>query len=40
MKISVVIVNYKVKFFLEQCLHSLYKAGANKEMEDVAGDNN
>ena len=40
MKISVVIVNYKVKFFLEQCLHSLYKAGANTEMEVFVVDNN
>ena len=33
-KLSVIIVNYNVKYFLEQCLHSIYKAseGINTEV--------
>jgi glycosyltransferase involved in cell wall biosynthesis len=29
MKLSVVIVNYNVRYFLEQCLHSVVKALKN-----------
>ncbi len=34
MKLSVIIVNYNVKHFLEQCLHSVMKAmqGTNGEV--------
>lgn len=43
MKISVVIVNYKVKYYLEQCLDSLYKAldGIDNEVfvvDNASGD--
>ncbi len=40
MKLSVVIVNYNVKYFLEQCLHSVYKAGNEIDMEIFVVDNN
>lgn len=40
MKLSVVIVNYNVKHFLEQCLHSVYKAAAGIETEIFVVDNN
>lgn len=33
MKLSVVIVNYNVEHFLEQCLHSVYTA-----MESIDGE--
>ncbi len=39
MKLSVVIVNYNVKFYLEQCLHSLYVALGNIEAEVFVVDN-
>lgn len=39
MKLSVVIVNYNVKYYLEQCLHSLYKALEGIESEVVVVDN-
>lgn len=39
MKLSVVIVNYNVKYYLEQCLHSLYKALEGIESEVVVIDN-
>lgn len=39
MDLSVVIVNYNVKFFLEQCLHSVEKAGAGLQMEVFVVDN-
>jgi len=39
LQLSIVIVNYKVKFFLEQCLHSLRKAGRNLDHEIWVVDN-
>ncbi len=40
MKLSVVIVNYNVKYFLEQCLHSVAKASSNFDCEVFVVDNN
>lgn len=40
MQLSVVIVNYNVKYFLEQALHSVYKALAGIEGEVFVVDNN
>lgn len=40
MKLSVVIVNYNVKYFLEQCLHSVLKAAKNIDTEIFVVDNN
>ena len=40
MKLSVVIVNYNVKYFLEQCLHSVLKAAGALEAEIFVVDNN
>ncbi|MDA3879581.1 MAG: glycosyltransferase [Prolixibacteraceae bacterium] len=40
MKLSIVIVNYNVKHFLEQCLHSVEKATKNIEAEVFVVDNN
>jgi len=40
MKLSVVIVNYNVKYFLEQCLYSVLKAGQGIDMEVFVVDNN
>lgn len=40
MKLSVVIVNYNVKYFLEQCLHSVQKALKNIPAEVFVVDNN
>ena len=40
MKLSVVIVNYNVKYFLEQCLHSVLKAIHEMEAEIFVVDNN
>lgn len=40
MKLSIVIVNYNVKHFLEQCLHSVFKATHNLESEVFVVDNN
>lgn len=39
MKLSVVIVNYNVKYFLEQCLHSVRKASGGLAMETIVVDN-
>ena len=39
MKLSVVIVNYNVKFFLAQCLHSLFKATEKVSTEVIVVDN-
>ena len=39
MKLSVVIVNYNVKHFLEQCLHAVYKAAKGIETEIFVVDN-
>jgi GT2 family glycosyltransferase len=40
MKLSVIIVNYNVKHFLEQCLHSVYKAAKGIDTEIFVVDNN
>ncbi len=40
MKLSVVIVNYNVKYFLEQCLHSVQSACLGLEAEVFVVDNN
>jgi GT2 family glycosyltransferase len=40
MKLSVVIVNYNVKYFLEQCLQSVLKASSNIDAEIFVVDNN
>ncbi len=40
MDISVVIVNYNVKHFLEQCLHSVYNAAKGLSVEIFVVDNN
>lgn len=40
MKLSIVIVNYNVQHFLEQCLHSVYQALNNIEAEVWVVDNN
>jgi len=40
MKLSVIIVNYNVKHFLEQCLQSVHKAIQNMEAEVFVVDNN
>lgn len=39
MELSVIIVNYNVKYFLEQCLHSVWKAGKGIAMEVIVVDN-
>lgn len=39
MKLSVVIVNYNVKYYLEQCLHSLYRACGGIDAEIWVVDN-
>lgn len=39
MDLSVIIVNYNVKFFLEQCLHSVLRASENLEVEIFVVDN-
>jgi len=40
MKLSVIIVNYNVKYFLEQCLKSVFVSGKSIEMEVFVVDNN
>ncbi|MGB4845562.1 MAG: glycosyltransferase [Ferruginibacter sp.] len=40
MHLSVIIVNYNVKYFLEQCLHSVQKACVNIDAEIIVVDNN
>jgi len=40
MDLSVIIVNYNVKFFLEQCLHSVYNSSRNLAVEIFVVDNN
>ncbi|HEU4717185.1 MAG TPA: glycosyltransferase family 2 protein, partial [Bacteroidia bacterium] len=40
MKLSVIIVNYNVEHFLEQCLHSVIKASRHTETEIFVVDNN
>ena len=40
MKLSVVIVNYNVEHFLDQCLYSVFKASKNLDVEVFVVDNN
>ncbi|MCD6011550.1 MAG: glycosyl transferase family 2 [Flavipsychrobacter sp.] len=40
MKLSVIIVNYNVKYFLEVCLHSVLRAAEGIESEVIVVDNN
>ncbi len=40
MDLSVVIVNYNVKHFLEQCLHAVFRAAHNVSIEVFVVDNN
>ena len=40
MKLSIVIVNYNVKHFLDQCLHSVYRAIEHMDAEVFVVDNN
>ena len=40
MELSVIIVNYNVKYFLEQCLYSVLRACRNIEAELIIVDNN
>jgi GT2 family glycosyltransferase len=40
LKLSVIIVNYNVKYFLEQCLHSVAKACEKMDAEIFVVDNN
>jgi len=40
MKLSIIIVNYNVRYFLEQCLNSVYKATDNIDCEIFVVDNN
>lgn len=40
MKLSIVIVNYNVKYFLEQCLHAALKAATKVSSEIIVVDNN
>ncbi|MDO8897111.1 MAG: glycosyltransferase, partial [Bacteroidales bacterium] len=40
MKLSVVIVNYNVEYFLEQCLYAVRKAMKDIEAEVFVVDNN
>ncbi|RYF90630.1 MAG: glycosyltransferase, partial [Chitinophagaceae bacterium] len=40
MQLSVIIVNYNVKYFLEQCLYSVQKACTGLQAEVIVVDNN
>ena len=40
MQLSVIIVNYNVKYFLEQCLYSVVKACRSIDAEIIVADNN
>lgn len=40
MKLSIIIVNYNVKYFLEQCLYSVRKASKGINLEVIVVDNN
>jgi len=39
MKISIVIVNYNVKYFLDQCISSIYKSEGDFDIEIIVVDN-
>ena len=40
MDLSIIIVNYNVKYFLEQCLHSVHRASGDLQTEVFVVDNN
>ena len=40
MKLSIIIVNYNVRYFLEQCLHAVYRSVCNFEYDIFVVDNN
>lgn len=40
MKLSIIIVNYNVKHYLEQCIHSIERAAQNIDHEIIVADNN
>jgi len=40
MKLSVIIVNYNVRYFLENCLNSVFKASKEIDIEVIVVDNN
>src|ERR1044072_8061196 len=40
MKVSVIIVNYNVKYFLQVCLHSVMRAAEGLAAEVIVVDNN
>lgn len=40
MKVSVIIVNYNVKYFIEVCLHSVFRAAKGMAVEVIVVDNN
>ena len=40
MKLSVIVINFNVKYFLEVCLHSALRAGKGTDMEIIVVDNN
>ncbi len=40
MDLSIVIVNYNVRYFIEQCLHSVFRAVKNIRAEVIVVDNN
>ena len=40
MKVSVIIVNYNVKYFLQVCLHSVFRAAQGMAVEVIVVDNN
>lgn len=40
MDLSIIIVNYNVKYFLEQCLHAVYRATQKISTEVIVVDNN
>jgi len=40
MKLSVIIVNYNVKYFIEVCLHSVFRAAEGMDAEVIVVDNN
>ena len=39
MKLSIIIVNYNVKYYLEQCLNSIQKSVKDHQVEVIVTDN-
>ena len=39
-KLCIIVVNYNVEYFLDQCLESVYKASNNLAVEIIVVDNN